>query len=189
MAAGVGQPTISGGGLPGAYTFTQFHFHWGKNVNEGSEHTINGAKFPGELHMVHYKTEYGSLAEAVSHADGVAVLGILLEVVTADNPKLASIITGLSKVHDANTNTTLATFALQDLLPSNTLPFFRYQGSLTTPPCNQVVTWTVFKNTLPISAAQLEEFRKLEELDGQLLEENFRPVQPLNGRQVLISKI
>ena len=40
---------MSGGGLTGVYTTVQFHFHWGSNNGKGSEHTMNGKKYAGEV--------------------------------------------------------------------------------------------------------------------------------------------
>ncbi|XP_037793615.1 carbonic anhydrase 7-like [Penaeus monodon] len=179
-------PSVSGGELGGQYTFAQFHFHWGSISTQGSEHTINGHAYAAELHLVHFKTEYGSLTEAVAHNDGLAVLGIMLLGGLVDNPKLTPIIDGLATITNGGTEEHLATMLpLQDLLPPNTNTFYRYSGSLTTPTCNEVVTWTVFQEPISISENQLEEFRKLLGDDGQHhIVDNFRPVQHLNGRTV-----
>ena len=40
---------VSGGGLNGTYTTVQFHLHWGKTNDEGSEHTMDGTMFPAEV--------------------------------------------------------------------------------------------------------------------------------------------
>ena len=44
-------PSISGSdfGKGIVYHLKQFHFHWGLNVYQGSEHHINGIKYPGEV--------------------------------------------------------------------------------------------------------------------------------------------
>lgn len=58
--------------------------------------------FAAELHMVHYKASYGTVAEAIKFPDGIAVLGIMLEISKEDNHKLAPIIEKLSEVHEAS---------------------------------------------------------------------------------------
>ena len=42
-----------------------------------------------------------------------------------------------------------------DILPENVQSFYRYNGSLTTPNCDEVVTWSVFSNPVTMSSAQL----------------------------------
>lgn len=50
---------------------------------------------------MHFKTSYGSVAEAINYPDGIAVLGIMVEVSPEDNPKFESVIQGLAKIHEA----------------------------------------------------------------------------------------
>lgn len=73
-------PEVSGGPLSGEYVFSQFHFHWGENDLVGSENTINNNSFPMELHLVFYKKEYNSIAEAMLHFDGLTVMAFLYKV-------------------------------------------------------------------------------------------------------------
>ncbi|KAJ9573743.1 hypothetical protein L9F63_008867 [Diploptera punctata] len=61
--------------------------------------------------------------------------------------------------------------------------YFTYNGSLTTPPCLEVVTWIEFKMPILLSHSQIEAFRKLKSEEG-FMTHNFRPVQPLEGRPV-----
>lgn len=63
------------------YILEQFHCHWGGSDSEGSEHTVDGQSFAGELHLVHWnETKYPSFAEAARQPDGLAVLGVFLKV-------------------------------------------------------------------------------------------------------------
>ena len=79
---------------------------------------------------------------------------------------------------------------LRDLLPEDTNSFYRYIGSLTTPPCNQIVMWTIFKDPIEISQEQLDIMRKgsyrLEgENDVRYIANNYRSTQTLYEREVL----
>ena len=64
------------------------------------------------------------------------------------------------------------------LLPADRR-YFRFMGSLTTPPCSEDVLWNVLATPVELSAQQLAAFRTLFEM-------NARPVQPLNGRKVIL---
>lgn len=73
---------LTGGPLGGdKYVLEQFHAHWGASDDKGSEHTVDGQAFAGELHLVHWnQTKYESFAEAARHPDGLAVLGVFIKV-------------------------------------------------------------------------------------------------------------
>merc|ERR1711973_494576 len=69
--------------------------------------------------------------------------------------------------------------------PSDISEFYRYNGSFTSPGCQESVTWTMFKNVITISEKQLNIFRSLKKPDGQPLLKAYRPVQATNGRKIL----
>lgn len=137
------------------YDVLQFHYH------APSEHTVDGKEFPAELHIVH-KNEDG----------GLAVVGILLEEGTENSafePFINNLPAEKSDIKDAG-----VTINANEFLPT-VQTTFRYNGSLTTPPCTEGVSWLVMTNPVELSSEQLS---KLEEL----FEANNRPVQPLNER-------
>ncbi|PFX11734.1 putative carbonic anhydrase 5 [Stylophora pistillata] len=85
-------------------------------------------------------------------------------------------------------NYTHCTFSsLSPLFPSNTSKFYRYQGSLTTPGCFESVTWTVFHDSVKISASQVAAIRSLMMNDTDYIGLNYRPTQALNTRTVYAS--
>nr|WBW70110.1 venom protein [Lampona murina] len=182
---------IAKGGRDDKYQFEQLHFHWGSDSKKGSEHKINGQSFPLEMHLVHRNADYKSVEAAVHKEDGLAVLSVLFKLDDKDNPDLKPIIDKLDDVRKEGTSAEMDDFSLQSLLPDDLMPYYRYQGSLTTPPCYEVVTWTVFKDFASISQSQLEQFRNVKEEDEHEPEEslvnNFRPVQQLHDRVVQVS--
>ena len=58
------------------YELLQIHYHWGEDVTEGSEHTVDGSKYPLEAHFVHGNTKYKATGDYTDHADGLLVIGV-----------------------------------------------------------------------------------------------------------------
>uniref|UniRef100_A0A3P9BPG9 Carbonic anhydrase 4 n=1 Tax=Maylandia zebra TaxID=106582 RepID=A0A3P9BPG9_9CICH len=179
---------IKGGNLVDEYKAIQFHLHWGKDGGLGSEHTIDGEKFPMEVQYVIIK-EYDSLAEASKDSTGVAVLGFSFRYLESEsaNEKYDHLISALKYISQPsklyllkNDNNLLFTLHIET-------KYFRYKGSLTTPDCAEAVVWTLFESTIPLSRNQLTAFSQLLFYDGQKMVNNYRPVQPLNGREVYYS--
>jgi len=178
---------VSGGGLPGTYTTVQFHLHWGSMSTNGSEHTVDGHQFPAEIHFVSYNTKYNNLSTALGNADGLAVLGVFLEVGQGENAAYQNFLSSTNQLVNKDSEVNIPAFNLFPLLPSETSKFHRYNGSLTTPTCNEAVTWTVFDQTVKISQAQLEKLFTLKMNSTMQILNNYRPVQDLNNRMVMSS--
>jgi carbonic anhydrase len=179
------------GGELNAFRVAGAHFHWGETDETGSEHLLDGQHFPLELHIVTYDQErYDGLMKAIHGYNSLAVLGIQYIISEEDNPALESIIDAVQKVQEPRAPVDVDDFDLSSLLPEHTDQYYRYEGSLTTPPCSQSVVWTVFKHPATISSAQLAHFRQLlegpPEEDGtpDYISHNWRPVQPLHKRVV-----
>lgn len=186
-----GKSNISGGGLPSRFQVAQLHFHWGSKDSRGSEDQVGGRKYPMEIHIVHYNAEkYPNASMAVTKADGLAVLGILVEVQASDNPVLNVIVDRLKEIPYKADNVTIDSLQPFLFLPHDIAQFYTYKGSLTTPGCFESVQWFVFNHTVGISEAQLKQFRinphegKRQDTKQFFLSDNFRPVQPLNGRTI-----
>ncbi|KZS12235.1 Carbonic anhydrase-related protein 10 [Daphnia magna] len=179
-------PGISGGGLNDTYAFVQIHMHWGSDASKGSEHVIKSQSYPIELHFVHYNTKYGSFAEASRNAqDGLAVLAVLATVSPSDSKAFQPMVDQLGEiVHNGDETILRSPLSLNRLLPRRTSSFYRYFGSLTTPDCQEIVTWTIFDNTIEISERQLNAFRMIKDEVGEPMVNNFRTPQPLNERTV-----
>jgi len=189
-------PSIGGRRLGTEYEFLNMHFHWGADATEGSEHTEKGKAYAGEIHLVHWNTKYTDVAEALTKTDGLAVLGFFLEEVDNDNVDLTPITDQLSNLIEKDSQvTSIGGIDLEDIISvTEESPYYYYQGGLTTPACNEIVRWTVYsKAQVPISEAQLNKFRALKTGDSApaptLITNNFRPVQPLNGRKVSIRNL
>ncbi|NP_001079371.1 carbonic anhydrase 2 S homeolog isoform X1 [Xenopus laevis] len=180
---------LSGGALSEPYRLKQFHFHWGSCEGHGSEHTVNGVKCEAELHLVHWNTKYGSMAEAVKHCDGLAVVGVFLKVGEA-HPGLQKVLDALKLIPNKGNEAHFSDFDPSVLLP-NSLDFWTYKGSLTTPPLLQCVLWHVLKEPIAVSKQQLSQLRSLFfNAEGDTpcsMVDNFRPAQPLKGRDVRAS--
>lgn len=151
------ETAIAGAGLPGIYKLLQFHFHWGAKSGAGSEHVIDGHPYAMEMHLVHMNTKYGSPEEAYKHSDGLAVVGVLFKVSRFDNPALTPIVRALRRMNRKHSTKgrLRRAISLLRILPRDVRRYYRYQGSLTTPPCSEAVIWTVLANPDTISERQV----------------------------------
>lgn len=140
------------------YQLVQFHFH------HRSEHTIAGQQQPMELHFVHSNNK-----------DELAVVGVFL-IEGQANAALAPVWHNLPE-QPTPEKTLPGTVDLDALLPQQRTTW-RYSGSLTTPPCSEGVSWFVMTDGVEVSAEQIAKF-------SAIYPNNFRPVQPLNGRQLV----
>ena len=142
------------------YELLQFHFH------HPSEHLLAGKPFDLECHFVHK-----------SSAGNLAVVGVFVTP-GARNAALQSIFDAMPKP-DGPEPRVAGSSDPAGLLPKSP-GYFRYMGSLTTPPCSEGLTWTVFREPIEASAEQIKQF-------AQLFPNNARPVQSRNNRFIIQS--
>jgi len=138
------------------FKLLQYHFH------HPSEHLMNGKTFQLEVHFVHISDD-GTLAVLAVFVDPgpqSSALAPIWKVMPRQEGKARG-----GKVDPAA------------LLPTDR-SYFRYLGSLTTPPCSQKVIWSVFRTPLQMSRSQVKDF-------ASIFPANARPVQPLHRRLLL----
>ncbi|KAG5834162.1 hypothetical protein ANANG_G00258490 [Anguilla anguilla] len=175
-------------GFDNTFLAAQLHFHWGTKEDPGSEHTIDSVHFPAEIHVVHYNSKYPNISEAASKLDGLAVLGAFIGIGLHENENYEKILSSLRDVSREESDTEIPGFNVRNLLPNSLDRFYRYNGSLTTPPCFQTVNWTIFNDTITVSRRQLAALEDtLKAGQNQLLNKNFRAPQLLYNRRVLSS--
>ncbi|XP_071487962.1 carbonic anhydrase-like [Diadema antillarum] len=184
------------GPLDEKYQLVQFHAHWGSKDEVGAEHTFDGKQYSAEVHLVHWNTEkFKSVGDAIKEDRGIAVLGSFLKV-GSHHTGFDKLIPFLRKVQKKGSQTTIeGGFDPSCLLPDNKEDYFTYEGSLTTPPCYESVTFILFSEAVEVSPEQLQALRDLlTHSEGKApcnghdhIVDNYRPVCPTNGRVVRAS--
>lgn len=142
-----------------SFELKQFHFH------APSENTFNGKHFPLEGHLVHADQDGNLAVVAVMFSEGPA------------NPLLASL-WKMMPGKEGEANALTHPLSAAGMLPAER-HYYRFTGSLTTPPCSEGVRWLVVQKPVTASKAQIDAFTKAVGFP------NNRPLQPLNARQVL----
>ena len=179
-------PHFHGAGFEDNYQFLQGHFHWGSDNDHGSEHGVDGGFAPMEVHLVHWNTKYGTNANeaiATNEYKALAVLGSRFSV-GRNNKELAPLFKALANITEPGEKIDLRQSIKLLSFASDTRYFFRYNGSLTTPGCNEIVVWTLFKDPIEISQEQLNMIRKTKYDNMKTNTNNYRPVQDINGRKI-----
>ncbi|XP_063723030.1 uncharacterized protein LOC134851061 isoform X2 [Symsagittifera roscoffensis] len=173
-------------------------FHWGKETDRGSEHTVNFKAYPMEVQLVHWNcTLYSSYEEALGKPKGICICALFVQI-GREHSTLKMIIDHIEEVQFRGRSKRITTA----LSPASFLPdpalrdYWVYSGSLTIPPCHENVTWILYRYPLTISHSQLEEFRRLKTFtrgeaptagyEGQMVD-NFRPTQALCDRRITSS--
>ncbi|KAK5979071.1 Carbonate dehydratase eukaryotic-type [Trichostrongylus colubriformis] len=150
---GTRQPYIQGGGLKHRYQLVQFHLHWAQHDHLGSEHKMGGLHYPAELHLVHVRQGL-TVQEAIKKPDGVAVVGVFL-VIGHDGSSMSSVSSVLESVVFPGNQSTVQGFRTRPMLPAQTEAFYRYEGSLTTPDCDEAVIWTILAEPVSVTRSQV----------------------------------
>ena len=115
------------------------------------------------------------------------VLGILYYAGSDECPVLKKLTENFDAITNANQETSIKSdIKLADFLPKDKTIFYRYRGSLTTPPCAETVTWIVFSNMNYVGQSQMKKYRSLLGHDKKPMS-NIRDLQPLNGRKIEVS--
>jgi carbonic anhydrase len=140
------------------YYLKQIHFH------TPSENQIDGVSYPMEAHLVH-----------ANSAGNLAVVAVMFEI-SEDNVVLNKLLRNLPE-NAGEKNKLKSEILGYDILPSNK-DYYRFNGSLTTPPCSEGVKWFVLKTPVGISKSQLADF-------DTVMPTNNRPLQDINSRVII----
>ena len=141
------------------YELKQFHFH------SPSENHINGKSYPMEVHLVHADTD-----------DNLAVIAVMFEE-GSENKTVKEIWRTMPEVA-GNKKGLPSIVSVDRLLPVNQ-EYYRFNGSLTTPPCSEGVLWLVMKQPIAVSKEQITQFTDV------MHQPTNRPIQPVNARPIL----
>lgn len=162
--------TIEMGAVPGStlsvngkiYPLEQVHFH------APSENVVAGKKYPIEFHFVNQAADHSAAVLAVFATPGAA------------NPAWQPFIDAALPLKPGEDSVTVIKMDWAKLVPG-LHKSLRYTGSLTTPGCTEGIAWAVAPNPITLSQAQIDALTSI-------YDHNARPVQPLNGRSITITK-
>ncbi len=142
------------------FALVQYHFH------APSEHTMDGKHFPMEVHFVH-----------TTESEELAVVGVLIE--QGEHNAAFDPVWGILPREPGESRVLEGQDVDLDALVPQSSGAFRYEGSLTTPPCSEGVRWFVRLEPIALSAGQIATFTGI-------FNNNNRPVQPRNDRELVI---
>ncbi|CAA0806243.1 Alpha carbonic anhydrase 7, partial [Striga hermonthica] len=145
------------------YQLQQCHWH------SPSEHTINGRRFDMEIHLLHRSID-----------NQTAVIGVMYKI-GRPNSFLTMMKHHLNALAETRDVERAVGIIDPELIKFGSRKYYRYIGSLTTPPCTENVIWTIVRKVRTVSREQVELIRNSVHDDT---ETNARPIQPMNDRTV-----
>ncbi|CAH9138263.1 unnamed protein product [Cuscuta epithymum] len=165
-------------GDPGSIPINGKHFslkavHW----HSPSEHTLHGTRYDLELHALHMNTDQ------TSGKNTTAVFSVLYRIGRKPNRFLSRLTKNIASMKDQKGEVRNAGFVDPNKIQFISNDYYRYTGSLTTPPCTEDVIWTVNKKIHNVSRKQV---KLLREAVHDSAERNARPLQPRNNRDIYL---
>ncbi|KAI4789843.1 hypothetical protein KUCAC02_034994 [Chaenocephalus aceratus] len=174
-----GHWTLKNDGHSDVYHTIQLHFHWGGPASNGSEHTVDGRRYPMEVQYVNMKSIHPNLTAALDDPTGLAVLGFFIDVVYADNVHFGLISQKLSSVAYKGQTTKIKPFPADE--PAAEAQHEWWCGlCMKSPSTSHGPNWL----SLPQQIFSTEE--DAEQVTP--LQRNFRHIHSTFGRKVSVSK-
>ncbi|XP_076031380.1 carbonic anhydrase-related protein 10-like isoform X2 [Oratosquilla oratoria] len=153
-------------------------------IEYGSEHSIDGEHFPAEIQLYFYNTDlYSNMSHASGRTGGVAAVSTLVKVGWQSDAVLQQWTDHIHLIPFKGKSVWLSDVPVRELFPSPL--YLTYEGSTTTPPCEEGVAWILFNKPVYITAEQLwrlQTLRRGAHGHTSAVVGNVRPVQPLYGR-------
>lgn len=189
-------PTVSlqDGPLSYRYTLSHLTFHYGRQLNYGSEHLIDGNQFPGEVQLYFYNSQlYQSFEDGATKSNGVAAIAILIQVSTdskLSNPQLKRITHALKNITSKGSSQYINALNMNDLMNITTggaisRNYMTYEGSLTEPGCYETVTWIILNKPIYMTSHLFHSLiHSMSSESSHHSADNFRPVQKINSRSI-----
>ena len=170
-------PAITTTNHLGEYRLLQFHMHWGKNDGTGSEHRINGHQADLEIHFVHKR-----VAASGPDSEKYMVVGVLANAGSnsPESPLIKILPISVMQTYGYR----VGAFARMEWFLPVDHSYYHYEGSLTTPTCDETVQWFLIKEPITVPRAVLEDLRSVLTESGAQLKFNYRDIQPLHCRSV-----
>ncbi|XP_022834428.1 putative carbonic anhydrase 5 [Spodoptera litura] len=168
-------PLVSGGPLKHRYRLEQLHFHW------LSEHAVNGIKYPMEIHFVHVRADL-TVNQALHRKDGLAIISVFGNVQSEledSDLHMSEVMTHVPKLMRAGNRLSGVLLDMTKLLNVDKSSYYTYAGSLTSPDCNEAVTWIIFTSPIFLTDAQYRMFANI-----GIVRHNFRSLQRVNQQVV-----
>jgi len=176
--------------IAGKFFLNATVFRYGKYSCYGSEHGMNGRMYPAEVQSFYMSSEYDNFWEAAKVPGKIAIVSHILEVSEEDNHGFDGLLDNLHHINGTNKPYSLDWYAKvlfqEEGKKCNNCDYYFYEGSLSFPPCNEVVLWFVMMKTIPISERQLNVLRSvLSSTTQKPMVGNDRVPQPANFRDIL----
>lgn len=166
------------------YMFHNVHFHWGSVNRLGSEHTLDGRSYSGEIHITFYDRKWGTMENALTskYRNSILVIAVFMTIAPSGisdeedkitNRFLEHVVQSLGELErSAMYAESLGWLNLAEVFVGTQA--YTYLGSLTTPMCNENVIWVVMRNAVAVPENHLKAFRDTNFIGTGQFANNFR---------------